>query len=176
MVYGIPWLFRAGMAAITALLAFALFMDGQSPGAGGWAALAVAALGALYEERWTFDPKAKLIAHRVGLLFLARRRTIALGDAARFRIVPFVRGTVPGTPDEALENAAALAGGRVDDSGRRRARHKRPYLCLLCETEDGSRHFVNAVSARKGEALRAQASRIAEACGLPLVEGDYSGS
>jgi hypothetical protein len=171
IVYGIPRLFRAAMAAIVALLAVALFIDGQSPGVGGWVALGIAALGGLYEERWTFDPKAKAIVHRVGLVFLARSRTIALGDAARLRFVPFVRGTVPGSADEAEENAAALAGGRADDVGRRRARHKKPYLCLLCETEDGSRYFVNAAPARKGAVLKAQASRIAEVCGLPLVEG-----
>jgi hypothetical protein len=171
IVYAMPRLFRAAMAAIIALLAAALFMDGQTPGVGGWVALGLAALGGLYEERWTFDPKAKLISHRVGLVFLARRRTIALGDAAHFRIAPFVRGTVPGSADEAEENSAALAGGRADDAGRRRARHKKPYLCFLCETKDASRYFVNAVPARKGAVLRAQASRIADACGIPLVEG-----
>jgi hypothetical protein len=171
LTYAIPLLFRAAMAAIIGLLAAALLLDGRDPGVGGWASLGIAALGGLYEERWTFDPGSGRIAHRVGLIFLARRVVIPIGDLARLRIAPFVRGTVPGSADEARENAAALAGGGADDLGRRRARYKRPYLCLSCESADGSRRFVNAVPARRGAVLRAQAARIAEACGLPLAEG-----
>jgi hypothetical protein len=175
LVYAIPLPFRAAMAAIAALLAAALLMDGRDPGIGGWASLSIAALGALYEERWSFDPGAGQVSHRVGLVLLARRTTIALGDIASFRIEPFVRGTVPGSADEERENAAALAGGRADDAGAKRARFKRPYLCLICETKDGSRRFLNAVPARRGAALKAQASRIAEACGAPLSEGARDG-
>ena len=171
IVYSVPRAFRAAMAAIFALLAAALLTDGLGPGLGGALALALVALGGLYEERWTFDAKSGEIAHRVGLVFLARRRVIPLEEVARFRIAPFVRGTVPGSTDEAEENEAALAEGRADDSRSRRARYKKPYLCLLCETEDGSRRFVNAVNARKGAGLKAQAARIAEACGKPLIIG-----
>jgi hypothetical protein len=176
LVYAIPAAYRAAMAVIVALLAAALFMDGRDPGIGGWAALGLAALGALYEESWTFDRGSGRAAHRVGLLFLARRTAVAIGDLRRFRIAPFVRGTVPGSADEARENAAALAEGRAASGGydamKRRSRFKKPYLCLVLETVDGSRRFVNAVPARRGAALRAQAARIAEACGLPLVEGE----
>jgi len=171
LVYAIPLPFRAAMAAIIALLAAALLMDGRNPGIGGWASLILAALGGLYEEKWTFDPGSGRIAHRVGLVFLARRKVIPLGDLARLRIEPFVRGTVPGSADEARENAAALAGGEAGVFGGRRARYKRPYLCLVCETVDGGRRFVNAASPRRAAVLRAQASRIAEACGVPLAEG-----
>jgi hypothetical protein len=175
LVYAIPGPFRAAMAAIAALLAAALLVDGRDPGIGGWASLVIASLGALYEERWSFDPSSGQASHRVGLLFLARRTTIAFGDIDRFRIEPFVRGTVPGSADEERENAAALAGARADDDRAKRARFKRPYLCLVCETKDGSRRFVNAVGARRGAALKAQASRIAEACGAPLIEAERGG-
>ena len=68
------------MSAILALMAAALLVDGGSPGAFGWIAMALAALAALYEERWTFDPAAGKIVHRAGLVFLARRSCITLED------------------------------------------------------------------------------------------------
>jgi hypothetical protein len=171
LVYAVSGVFRAAMAAILALMAAALFADGGSPGALGWILMALAALAALYEERWTFDPAAGTIAHGAGLVILSRRLGLALGDVERFRIVPFVRGTLPGSGDEAAENAAALAGGRTDDSGRRRAWHKKPYLRLSLETADGVSHFIDALPARKAAVLKGRAARIAEACGKELVEG-----
>jgi hypothetical protein len=170
LVYALPAAFRAAMAAVVAVLAASLSIEGGSPGVGGWIALAIAAFGCLYEERWTFDPRSGLVAHRAGLVFLARRTAIAMGDIERFRLAPYVRGTLPGSTDEAAENEAALSGKRADDSGKRRARHKRPYLCLVCETRDGLPYLVNIANARKGAALKAQAARIAAACEAPLIE------
>jgi hypothetical protein len=170
-VYGIPRAYRAVMALVLAILCAALFMDGRSPGATGWIALTVAALAALYEDRWAFDAHSGELGHRAGLVVLARRTRIASGRLARFRIEPFVRGTVPGTADEAEENAAALAGRRADDARKRRAIHKRHYLCLVCETIEGERYFVDAVDARRAGKLRSRAEKMARSCGVPLVDG-----
>ena len=159
------------MAAILAIAAVSLLAGSGSPGIAGGVALALTALAGLYEERWTFDPGAGRIVHRAGLMFWSRRTTIALGDVARFRIEAFVRGTLPGSADEIEENAAALAGARADDGSRRRSPHKRSYLCLVCETEDGSSYFIDAASARKVFSMKDKASRIAEACGKELSEG-----
>jgi hypothetical protein len=169
--YAMPLAYRIAMAIIFAMLAVAGFMDGKSPGVGGWIAIAIAALAALYEESWIFSAKTGELGHRAGFLPFARRRTIAKGGIARLMIEPFVRGTVPGSADETEEKAAALAGGRADDSGKKRARHKKSYLCLVCETEVGERYFMNAADARKGDKLRAEAALIASSCGVPLVEG-----
>lgn len=170
-VYGMPRAYRAVMGLVLAVLAVALFMDGGSPALGGWIALAVAALAALYEDRWAFDAPSGTLSHRAGLVVLARRATIGRGRIARFRIEPFVRGTVPGTADEAEENAAALAGRRADDTGKRRALYKKHYLCLVCETTDALRYFIDAADARRAERLRSNAALMARACGAPLVEG-----
>jgi hypothetical protein len=175
LVYSISTLFRAGMAAITAILAAALFIDGSRPGLAGWIAIAASALAALYEERWLFDPASGRVVHRAGLLILARSTTIELSELALLRILPFVRGTLPGSEDEAIQNAAALEGSRGDDRSRRRSWHKKPFLCLVLETRDGSRYSIEVVPARKAAALKARAARMAEACGRELVEG-YSGS
>ena len=175
LVQCLSGIYRTAMFAILAILATALFIDGESPGIGGVLAMAAAAFAALYEERWSFDPVAGRIVHREGLLFLARKRTIALGDVLRFRITPFVRGTLQGSADEARENAAALAGTSAQTAGengvRRRAWHKKPFLRLSCETSDGSSWLIEILPARKAAVLRKRASRIAEACGRDLVEG-----
>jgi hypothetical protein len=169
--YSMPLAYRIAMAIIFAILAVVLFLDGASPGVGGWIAIALVALAALYEESWKYSANGGELVHRVGILPFARRRAIAKGYIARFKIEPFVRGTVPGSADEAEEKAAALAGGRADDSGKKRARYKKPYLCLVCETEDGERFFMNAADARKGDKLKMQAAHIARSCGVSLVEG-----
>lgn len=175
LVLCVSGMYRAAMAAILAILAAALLVDDRSPGIGGLLALAAAALAALYEERWSFDPVAGTIDHRAGLLFLARTRTIALSDVLRFRITPFVRGTLQGSTDEASENTAVLAGTATLAAGenvaRRRAWHKKPFLRLCCETTDGSAWLIEMQPARKAAVLRERATRIAEACGRELVEG-----
>jgi len=175
LVYSVSWIFRGLMALILALVAAALLVDGSSPGIVGWIVLAALALGALYEESWRVEPAAGRLVHRSGLLVLARSRSLALDEVARFRILPFVRGTLPGSEDEAAQNAAALAGERVDDSGKRRAWHMKPYLCLVVETVDGRRHSIDLVSARKAATIKAIAARMAEAAGKELLEGQ-SGS
>ena len=175
LVYRVSALHRALMAAILAVLAAALFMDGGTPGLGGAIAMAAAALAALYEERWSFDKKAGTIVHRAGLVFLARRDSIALADVLRFRVSPFVRGTLPGSADEAARNASAMAEAGADDSRVRRSWHKKPYLRLTFDMSDGSSRLMEILPARRAAALRERAARIAEACGKELVEGQ-SGS
>ncbi len=175
LVYSVSWLFRGLMALILALVAAALLTGGSSPGIVGWTVLAALALGALYDESWSVEPAARRLVHRSGLLVLARSRSLPLDEVARFRILPFVRGTLPGSEDEAAQNAAALAGGRGDDSGKRRSWHTKPYLCLVVETSDGERHSIDLVSARKASAIKAIAERMAGACGKEVLEGQ-SGS
>ncbi len=175
LVFCVSGMYRTAMVAILAILATALLIDGGSPGIGGLLALAATALAALYEERWSFDPAAGTIVHRAGLLFLAGKRTIALSDVLRFRITPFVRGTLLGSVDEASENSAALAGSGTPIAGEnvthRRAWHKKPFLRLCCETTDGSAWLIEMLPARKAAVLRERAVRIAEACDRELVEG-----
>jgi hypothetical protein len=169
--YAMPLAFRVAMIAILGLVLAASFSDGGTPGAIGWILIALAAFASLYDERWSFDAQSGVLTHRLGLWPVRRRVAVAKGEIARFKIEPFVRGTVPGTADEAAEKAAALAGGRADDSGKRRALYKKPYLCLVCEAADGSRYFMNAVVARKGDKIKTQAALMAQACGVELVEG-----
>jgi len=171
LVYGIPLWYRILMAAILALVVASFAASAESPGVLGWIVLALVAFAALYEERWAFDAAGGMVAHRAGLVFAARRTAIDIGSIERFRIAPFVRGTIPGSADERIENAAALAGNRNDDGTARRSFTKKHYLRLICETNDGTILLIDTVSARKVDSLRRTAARIASACGKPLAEG-----
>ena len=98
-------------------------------------------------------------------------RTLELRFSAieRFLIVPHVEGTIPGSAEERLENAAALAGGRGDDAAARRYRHRKPFLALVLECGDGTTHLIDRVPARQGARLRETAARLAECCDKPLA-------
>jgi len=167
-VYGMPRTYRAVMALIFAFLSAAIAAAGEAPGVVAWAILAVVALAGLYEDKWTFDPKGGELSHRIGLLPLARRRTIPAASIARFRIEPFVRGTVPGSRDEAEAKASLREKSGL---GRKLSFVKKPYLCLVCETDDSSRYFIDAAEPRRADKLRSRAAAMASSCGVPLEEG-----
>jgi hypothetical protein len=171
LVYSIPLWYRLVMAFLAALIVAAFAVEGSPPGLVAWIVFAVIALAGLYEERWTFDPKGGGIVNRAGLVVAAKSRVLRVEEVERFRLLPFVRGTVPGSEDERRENAAALAGGRADDAIQRRVSYKKPFLNLVCETSDGSVYLINALPARRGPALRDVGRRIASLCGKPFVEG-----
>ena len=170
-VYGMPRTYRAVMALIFAFLAAAIAWAGEAPGVVAWAILAVVALAGLYEDKWTFDPKSGELSHRIGLIPLARRRTIPAVSIARFRIEGFVRGTVPGSRDEAEAKASLREKGAQTGLGRKLSFVKKPYLCLVCETDDSCRYFIDAAEPRRADRLRSRAAAMASACGVPLEEG-----
>jgi hypothetical protein len=80
-----------------------------------------------------------------------------------------VEGTIPGSEDERLENAAALRGARGDDGALRRSRHKRPFLGLVLECTDGAQYLIDRVPARNVARLREAAGRMADVCDVPLA-------
>jgi len=171
LVYALPGWYRAAMALILAALGAGIALAGVRPGPVPWIVLAVVALGGLYEERWEFDAGRGRIVHRAGLLFAPRRSVLPFAAIERLRLVPVVTGTVPGSRAEGDERAAALAGGRVDDSGGRRFRHRKPYLDFVIESAGGQSWLVDRMPARRAGRLRDLADRAATLCGLPLEEG-----
>jgi hypothetical protein len=170
LVYSLPLWYRVLMAAIALLVGGAFAASGEAPAPLGWIVLAIVVFAALYEDRWTFDPAAGSIEHRAGLVFAARRSQIELDKIERFRIAPYVRGTIPGSEDERKENEVALAGNRKDDGRPRRSFSKKHYLRLICEGRDGAAWLVDTVDARKLDSIHAAAAKIAAACGKPLIE------
>jgi hypothetical protein len=172
LVFSFPAWYRALMGVILLVLIAGLVQEGVRPGWPMWALLAIIALGVLYQEQWTFDADRRRVAHKVGLLVAGRTLLIDFALIERFLITPHVEGTIPGTEDERDENAAAMRGGRGDDAGARRARHKKHYLGLVMACQDGANYLVDRVPAREVAGLRATAARLAEFCDKPLVESE----
>lgn len=170
LVYGFPLWYRGVMGGIIVIVVASLLISEAAPGFLAWLILTMLLLAALYEDKWIFDAAEQTATHRAGLLFASRARVITFADITAYRIVPFVKGTVPGTADEKEENEAALRGGRPESISFRQARHKKPFLSLEIECMDDSRFLIDHVPARKAEDLRAMASRIAALCGKPLTE------
>ncbi|MDA8411575.1 MAG: hypothetical protein M0001_14465 [Treponema sp.] len=176
LVYRIPIWFRIVMALIFAAVGAAIFVGGSAPGTIGWIVLIVLLLALLYRETWIFDPAKKEISHRFGLWILSKKVVIAMGDISCFRLIPWVRGSLPGSEAEKTENRLTLEASRGkqiggEDSGKRKAApFRKAYLTLACETPEKS-FTINMVPARGGMALRASADKIATACDKPLEEG-----
>jgi hypothetical protein len=165
--YGIALWYRLMAAVVLGILSWTLVAQGQPPSVVGWLLLGLAALGVLYEERWTFG--AGGTSHAVGLVFAARRVELARGDLAALRIVPHVRGTIPGSAEEARENSRAMNGqADAEPYARKPAFWKRPTLILVLSTRDGSEYAIDKVPARNRERIRETARRIGERTGLEL--------
>lgn len=170
LVYALPIWFRIVMGLVLAVIVASLLSVHAWPGIVAWILLVILALGLLYEDTWTFDAAEGHVFHRAGLLVAARTTAIAFSAIERLRIVPLVKGTVPGTEDEKIENAAALQGRRDDDGRFQRSRHKKAFLNLTLEGTDGTIYLIDHIPARNAENLRMVASRLAELCGKPLSE------
>jgi hypothetical protein len=173
--YAIPLWYRAVMGAILALILGSLLLTGGPPGLIGWVFVALSLFATLYEERWVFDVKRGELRHRFGLIVAARTLKVPFDSITTFRIRPYVRGTLPGSEDERAENERTLAESRGiaqgdETHGKRRPIYKKSYLSLICEGPEGSL-LLNMVAVRKGPRLRADATRIAEFCQVPLEEG-----
>lgn len=165
--YGIALWYRVLAALIFAVLAWTLAAQGEPPSIIGWLFLALSALGVLYEDRWSFRRDG--VEHASGLVFASRRLRLARESLDALRLVPHVRGSVPGSEDEALENSRALSGeAEANPYGRKGALWKRPYLILVLDARDGSEYSIDKVPARNRDRIRGIAERIAERTGLEL--------
>lgn len=171
LVYTVPAWFRAVLALCAALVLASILLAG-SGGILAWIILVASTLGALYEERWTLDREKAEIAHRYGLVPAARSLVLPLDRVSGFRLAAWVAGTIPGSADEAGENAAALAGGSPDDPRRRkREPHKRSWVQLRLVETDGTEYLLDTVPSRRAAALREIGRRLAGFADKPLIEG-----
>lgn len=168
-VYAIPLWYRLAMVAIGAVLVGAILVSGGSPSVLEWVALAIVAAAALYEERWTLDPATSFLSHRYGLLFLARSITLPFSRIEGFRLRAFIRGSAPGGPSEAEDNARILAAvDPANDSnalreGRRSLR--KAYVSLVCDDLEGGGMVVNTLPARRAAELRKAGAILAQVSG-----------
>ncbi len=74
--------------------------------------LVVVLLGALYEERWIFDPSSQTVSNRQGLIVLSRRRSWNFHEIDSIEYTTYRVGSNPRTASED-------SGNHGDDGGRR---------------------------------------------------------
>ncbi|MBN1241552.1 MAG: hypothetical protein JXA15_02460 [Spirochaetales bacterium] len=158
LVYSIsPW-YRAGAAAMLCLIVAAIASAGGT-GVFGWIFVVGAFVAAFYEERWTFDPARDLVAWRVGLLFLARRRTVAVSKLRRFSLRAYRRGV------EDRARGAELADGPAGSRGGRGLEWR-----VMAELADGTELVIDASRSHGKNRLAAVAVKLSEALGKPFGE------
>jgi hypothetical protein len=171
LVLGIsPW-FRASLGLCT-LVILAAILGGGGGGLFAWIVFGLAALGSLYEESWVLDAGKGELVHRYGLLLAPRSLRLPLDRVASFRVKAWVAGTLPGSADEASEEAAALRGSSPDDPRRRRREpHKKAWLQLMVVDEEGIEYLLDSLPARRGDPLRESGRRLASLAEKPFIEG-----
>lgn len=142
--------YRIGAGAVAIALGVAAAAAAAAP---AWLFPILASLGALYEERWSFDLRAGELRSRIGLVFMARKRSYAFARIEGIGVERFVKG--------ALDQAAHVEPDKMPRGSEAR---------LLVELKDGSRLVVDALPYRDRERLIKAAERIASLAGLPLLE------
>lgn len=174
--YGIPLWYRLISAAMLIVVSGGLMSSGEKPGFTAWIVLALLALGALYEEKWVFDPETKTIRHSNGFLPFAKAKAIPFAEAAEFSLTVLARGTVPGSAEEETEKTRAflMLKGKDKDELKRGApaflNRKKPYINLMMACLDGSTYLIDSLPARHAGRLLAAGKAMAAACGRPFAE------
>jgi len=150
LIYGIPAWFRAMLVLVVAIVAAALAF-GNRGSVIGWAVLAISALAALYEERWTFDRESGQASARIGLLVAARGPHFSLGDAERLRLDVFVKGRLDQSvvpPDDKMPWGSQLR--------------------LILHLRSGESYMLDSLPYKQGARLRRTAEELSRFLGVPL--------
>ena len=86
LVYGIPLWYRIMTGIMIALILGGMLTTAGSPGLIAWLILVLLVLGALYEEVWIVDPKARTVRHLGGLWPIARALVVNFDDVEEFAL------------------------------------------------------------------------------------------
>jgi hypothetical protein len=103
-----------GIIALAMVLGALLPGSEGSPaglGAGGIVLLLIVVLGLFYEERWTFDPGARSLSFKFGLVFAGKTMRVPFDSVESLAIEEFTKGRTsnPGGPTEAGHDGGAAA-------------------------------------------------------------------
>ena len=110
-------------------------------------ALVIVAAAALYEESWTFDGDERVIHHRYGFVFFAKKIDLPFDKVGGFRLRAFIRGMIPGGKTEREETARIL--GSLDPTNdanalsEQRTKVKKAFVSLLCDDTEGGGLVIN---------------------------------
>ncbi len=97
LILHIPLMLRLSIVAIGIIIFLASFiplLEGSQAqlGVSSVILLIILLFGALYEERWIFDPKNKLISFHFGLILLSKKMHIQFSQVSEISIEKSVRG------------------------------------------------------------------------------------
>ena len=180
VVYGIPAWYRIVSAAILGLVLAAIIGTGEAPGLIAWIVLILLSLGFLYEERWLFDPAARQVTHRAGLLIAARSTRIGFESITGMGLSVLARGTAPGSESERAQARRAFDQMRGrEGSAAPEARSamlpdrlslNRNMICLVLHRDDGETYLVDTLPARRAARLKTVGEAISRAIGTSFTE------
>ena len=97
LVLGLPIRIRILMGIIALAIVLGALLPGSegSPaglGAGGIVLLLIVVLGLFYEERWTFDPGARSLSFKFGLVFAGKTMRVPFDSVESLAIEEFAKG------------------------------------------------------------------------------------
>jgi len=97
--------------------------------------------GALYEERWTFDPATRTISFRFGLLFLAKTMRISFDQIDEITLEKTVKGS--------MQKPAEHADLERPQTGLKKLFQPKVFINLVLYLKDSERLVIESGNARK---------------------------
>jgi len=150
LVLQIPILLRLSITAIGLIIFAASLipnMEGTQtqPGVTTIVLLIFLCFGALYEERWTFDPATRTISFRFGLLFLAKTMNISYDQVDEITLEKAIKGKMQNQDDHAEPSRP--------QTGLDRLFQPKVFINLVLYLKDAERLIIESGNIRKEEQL-----------------------
>lgn len=142
LVLRFSYLLKSVFVGLAVLVALAMGVSG-SASLLGEILVALALLGALFEERWTWDPQARTLTHRSGVVFWVRQTVYPADTIAGFEVRRVTRG---------------------------QGLFAKKTVGLALETRDAGVVTVESHRERKDDDLPEFARLVAEAIGVPVKD------
>jgi hypothetical protein len=161
------WGFRVLFITITVILGAGMF----SLSVYSWFSIllfAISLLASVYNETWLFDKTAGSGEHRFGLLFLFKRKRIAIADIEELEIKRFVKGSVATGSGRAPDDTRGKEGSEQPE--RKKGVLLPPFLFveLNLVLKSGESVNIETVKTRHFEYFKNKAEIVADFLEKPL--------
>ncbi|MDA3950592.1 MAG: hypothetical protein PF508_15415 [Spirochaeta sp.] len=174
LAFGLSFRLLFAVLALMVGVGIAGSIGGDAPGIVPIVIFTVLMLGALYQERWIFDPGTRSIVSAHGLIGLAFRRRWSFDQVAALEYTSYRAGSVPGSVTASPANdvglddtrrAAAEATSRFSRVPRGMNRYFLRYSLVF---SDGRRRRIELRRVRDWEREKQIPAAVAAAIGVPL--------
>ena len=170
MEYAISIVFRIVFAAIALFILIAIISlassdpDSETSNAVPIIIFVICAAAALYNESWIFNRGKQTLERRLGLLFIYKRNSYSLDN---FERVVITGSKEPAGEKDDEDRPKLLGFGKGIPSGR-------GFGVLLLEDKDENLLKLDMVKKRHLNEIRFTAKKIAEFCGISLIDETVS--